>query len=142
MNKGYINIYVMVVTLVLLALIASAASVLISNMKSMAEINDAYTLFYLAEAGVAYGIDQIKTNPGFFTDPAPGTPLKDWLITDALGMTYLMEQGGFKIICPSGSNELYAVGFLGGDIQASSGYCFLKIEFEESPFKVLQWEKF
>lgn len=142
MNKGYINIYVMVVTLVLLALVSTAASVLISNMKSMADINDAHTLFYLAEAGIAYGIDQIKTNPGFFTDPSPGTPLKNWLVADAIGMPSLLEQGGFKIICPSGNEELYAVGFTGDDIQTSSGYCFLKIEFEEGPFKVLQWEKF
>ena len=141
MNKGYINIYLMIVTLVLLAFISTATVVLISNMKSMADINDAHVLFYLAEAGVAYGIDQIKTNPGFFTDPSPGTPLKNWLVSSSMGMIYLLDQGGFKIVVPDGSNELYAVGFLGNNILSSAGYCFLKIEYEESPFKIIRWER-
>ncbi|MBU0687800.1 MAG: hypothetical protein KKB81_08180 [Candidatus Margulisbacteria bacterium] len=142
MNKGYISIFLMMVMVVILAAVATAGSVMISNMKSNVAVEETYKLFYLAEAGIAYGIDKIKTSPGFYTDPPAGAPLKNWLVAESLGNTYPMAAGGFKIICPSSGGVFYSVGFLGGDIAASEGYGFIKIEFVADPFKVLKWERF
>ena len=142
MHKGYINLYLMLVILVLLASVASMASITLANLRALRSTEDLFATQYLAEAGMAFGIDKIKSVPGYFTDGSLGSPLKAWLITGSVGHTYFLQKGGFKIVCPSGRGELYSIGFLGNNITAAGGYCFLKIKFEESPFRMVEWNRF
>jgi hypothetical protein len=140
--KGYITIYLILVILVLLAWVGAVSSILISSFRSLESVTDSFALEYLAEAGVAMATDKLKSTPGYFTDGSPKTPLKSWLIEDSIGSTMGLSRGGFKMVCPSGRSEFYAVGFLGKDILASRGYAFIKIKFEEEPFRVIEWAKF
>ncbi|MFA4858884.1 MAG: hypothetical protein WC901_02185 [Candidatus Margulisiibacteriota bacterium] len=142
MRRGYINIYLMLVILVLLASLGSLSSILVSNFRALRNQENAFALEYLAEAGIEFGKDSIKNIPGYYTDGSPRTPLKTWLIEESVGSTMNFKNGGVKIICPSGRGELYAVGFFGVDILTSSGYAFLKIKFEEEPLRVIEWTKF
>jgi hypothetical protein len=140
--KGYINIYLMLVALVLFATLASLAAVLVSDLKMVQNAQNSLMLFYLAEAGRFWGLDKLSANPSFFTDPTAQSPLKRWLVEQSMGEVNYLSKGGFKIVCPSSGKELYVVSFLGGDLLKAAGYCFLKIKFETSPFRVIKWEKF
>jgi len=92
--------------------------------------------FYLAEAGLEKGKVELAHNPGWYTDlPYYLADNPQWLIGYAAGQKNDLGEGSYKVVREKGKNRLYAVGHKG------KGIVVLKLQFDNPPFKSLEWSE-
>jgi len=140
--KGFILIYLMLFMMVVIISISFIGKLVSTNiLLSSNDLMHAKS-FYAAEAGIEWAKSKIVSTPSWFTDILH-SPKDDitWLLTQADGYTMQVDDAFFKIIKEDGVAVLYSIGYTNQEIKDSRAFTILKIEFENSPFKQILWEK-
>jgi hypothetical protein len=134
-RSGYALILTLIMSALLLTLAGLFAKMIFNSMGGGDNTYRSFQVFYLAEAGIEKGKTELNHNPNWYTDLSHGSEDDtDWLINAAVGQSYNLGGGSFKIIREQGKMLLYAVGTKG------KGICIQKISFDLFPFKEKKWE--
>ena len=123
-RKGNALLSVLLCMSFLLIMGTGLARIFILFIKMPHEKLKAVKVFYLAEAGIEMSKSRIAANDFYFTDLPHAEYDKQWLLAAASGETFLLGEGGFKIVKEQNKFFVYSIGFLGNDIRKSNYYCW------------------
>lgn len=92
--------------------------------------------FWLAEAGVSQGRAELTSNQNWFTD-APHYPKDDqpWLVNQAKGQSIKQGKGWLKVVHEERAGCFYSIG------QRGEGLVIIKISYQSTPFRILEWQE-
>ena len=136
----------LIIVIILFALLLSSGAYLVRfafiDYKMAVSEASKVKAFYSAEGGVEWAKTKLSSNPDWFTD-LPHTPPDDisWLLKDAAGFSLLVGDIHCKVVREAGKDRFYSIGYLGDNIEDSSGISVIRVEFTNPPFERLFWKQ-
>jgi hypothetical protein len=114
MKKGAALLVAIVLTGLFLMLAVFAVKIVYNGQGSVNAAWQREQAFWLAEAGLAKGQQELSHNPNWYTDlPYHLEDNVAWLVKIAVGQETDLGDGVFKVIKEKGRDRLYAVGSRG-----------------------------
>ncbi len=138
-NQGFISIVLLFMISYMLISVFCWIYFVIAALRSQVCLVERQKAFYFAASGLEAAKLRLRANPDWHTD-ASLIADKAYLLTVASGETFLIGDGGCKIISAKGGGTVYSIGFLGLDICSSSAYSFQEMFFS-LPFRKTGWRE-
>jgi hypothetical protein len=132
-KKGFILPQIMMLSFIMCAIASTLSFMTIKLMFQVSNETCQQKAFYLAESGLEMALDNNILDPNWHTDADRGSQNeKEWVISKAIGLISNIEEGTVKIVREQGENTLYAIGYLGDNIEKPKARAIIRIKHNPS----------